>query len=52
VHQHLDAGLQDEFQVPVAPVLPGDGVRSFDQPGSDQIGLQIMRVVNPRLLRI
>ena len=45
VQQYLDAGLVDEFQVHVAPVLLGDGVRLFDQPGPDQVELQIDRVV-------
>jgi dihydrofolate reductase len=45
VQQYLHAGLADEFQVHVAPVLLGDGVRLFDQPGSDQIELEIVRVV-------
>jgi riboflavin biosynthesis pyrimidine reductase len=45
VQQYLDAGLLDEFQVHVAPVLFGDGVRLFDQPGSDQIELNMERVV-------
>ncbi len=45
VQQYLDAGLIDEFQVHVAPVLLGDGVRLFDQPGSDRIELEIIRVV-------
>jgi dihydrofolate reductase len=45
VQQYLHAGLADEFQVHVAPVLLGDGVRLFDQPGSGQIELEIVRVV-------
>ncbi len=45
VQQYLDARLLDEFQVHVAPVLLGDGVRLFDQPGSDQIELEIVQVV-------
>ena len=45
MQQYLDAGLVDEFQVHVAPVLLGDGVRLFDQPGPDQVELQIDRVV-------
>jgi len=39
VQQYLDAGLLDEFQVHVAPVLFGDGVRLFEQPGAVQIEL-------------
>jgi dihydrofolate reductase len=32
--QYLDAGLLDEFQVHVAPILLGDGVRLFEGIGS------------------
>ena len=50
VQQYLDAGLLDEFQVHVVPVLLGDGVRSFDQPGSEQIELEILRVVGSQMV--
>ena len=33
VHQAIAAGLLDEVQMHVVPVLLGDGVRLFDQPG-------------------
>lgn len=38
--QCLAAGLLDEILVCVAPVLLGDGVRLFDQPGGTVIGLE------------
>lgn len=36
----LEAGLLDEILVHVAPVLLGDGVRLFDQPGSRPVRLE------------
>jgi dihydrofolate reductase len=44
VQQCLRAGLLDELQVHVAPVLLGSGVRLFD--GGDQAKLEIARVVD------
>jgi dihydrofolate reductase len=44
VQQCLRAGLLDELQVHVAPVLLGRGVRLFD--GGEQAKLEIMRVVD------
>jgi dihydrofolate reductase len=44
-HQCLDAGLLDEILVQVAPVLLGDGVRFFDHPGSRQVRLEKVSVV-------
>jgi dihydrofolate reductase len=44
VQQCLRAGLLDELQVHVAPVLLGSGVRLFD--GGDQAKLEIVRVVD------
>ena len=41
--QYLDAGLLDEFQVHVAPILLGDGVRLFE--GIGQVTLKPTRVV-------
>jgi dihydrofolate reductase len=45
VQQYLNAGLLDEFQIHVAPVLLGDGVRLFDHPGSEQVELECTRVI-------
>jgi dihydrofolate reductase len=44
VQQCLRAGLLDELQVHVAPVLLGDGVRLFD--GGEQGKLELLRVVD------
>jgi dihydrofolate reductase len=44
VQQCLRAGLLDELQVHVAPVLLGDGVRLFG--GGEQASLEVMRVVD------
>jgi dihydrofolate reductase len=44
VQQCLRAGLLDELQVHVAPVLLGDGVRLFD--GGEQAKLEVLRVLD------
>jgi dihydrofolate reductase len=43
VQQALDAGLVDEFQVSVAPILLGDGVRLF---GESRPKIELTRVVD------
>ncbi len=45
VQQYLAAGLLDELQVNLAPVLLGGGTRLFDGPGAAQPVLEIVRVV-------
>ncbi len=45
VQQYLAAGLLDELQVHVAPVLLGGGVRLFDRLGPDTPKLERMSVV-------
>ena len=45
VQQYLRAGLLDEFQIHVAPILLGDGVRLFDQLGPDDVDLEATRVI-------
>jgi dihydrofolate reductase len=45
VQQALAAGLVDELQVHVAPVLLGDGVRLFDASGSSPPQLELERAV-------
>jgi dihydrofolate reductase len=45
VQQYLKAGLVDEFQVHLSPVLLGDGVRLFDGLGNDEIKLEVARAV-------
>lgn len=43
--QYLRAGLLDELQIHVAPVLLGGGVRLFDEPGGGPLALKATRVV-------
>jgi len=43
--QYLKAGLLDEFQVHVSPILLGHGTRLFDDLGAEPIGLKIIRTV-------
>jgi dihydrofolate reductase len=43
--QCLRAGLLDELQIHVAPLLLGGGVRLFDDLGSEQIELEPTRVI-------
>jgi dihydrofolate reductase len=45
IQQCLAAGLVDEFQVHVAPLFLGDGVRLFDQLGTKQPKLESTRVI-------
>lgn len=42
--QCLDAGVLDEMLVFIAPVLLGDGVRLFEQPGGTNVKLEPLRV--------
>jgi dihydrofolate reductase len=43
--QYLRAGLLDELQIHVVPVLLGDGVRLFDHLGTGQVELEATRVI-------
>jgi dihydrofolate reductase len=43
--QYLKAGLIDEMQVHVAPVLLGEGVRLFENLGPEHIELECTRVI-------
>jgi dihydrofolate reductase len=43
--QYLKAGLLDEFQVHISPILLGDGTRLFEDLGAEPIGLKIARTV-------
>jgi dihydrofolate reductase len=45
IQQFLQAGLLDELQIHVAPLLLGGGVRLFDQLGAEQIELEPTRVI-------
>jgi dihydrofolate reductase len=46
VQQYLKAGLLDEFQIHVAPVLLGDGVPLFDQLGDGRPEVELTRVID------
>jgi len=44
--QYLEAGLLDEVQIHLVPLLLGDGVRLFDHLGSEQPELEVTSVIN------
>ena len=44
--QYLAAGLFDELQIHLAPVFLGDGVRLFDNLGTEQIDLEVTRAIH------
>jgi dihydrofolate reductase len=46
IQQYLHAGLLDEIQIHVVPLLLGDGVRLFDKPGTPQLELEPTRVID------
>jgi dihydrofolate reductase len=53
VQQFLEAGLVDEIQVHLAPVLLGDGVRLFERIGAGPVELEITRVIDsPRITHL
>ncbi len=43
--QCLQAGLLDEIQVDLAPVLLGTGIRLFDRLGPDPVDLENIEVI-------
>jgi dihydrofolate reductase len=45
VGQYLQAGLLDEFEIHLVPILLGDGVRLFEDLESDPIGLEPTRAI-------
>jgi dihydrofolate reductase len=45
VNEYLAAGLLDELELSVAPVLLGDGARLFDDLGDAKVQLEQVRVV-------
>jgi dihydrofolate reductase len=45
VQQYLKAGLLDEIQIHVSPVLLGGGVSLFGSLGTDPVGLEATRVI-------
>jgi len=46
IQQYLSAGLVDDFQVHVTPIFLGQGIRLFDDSGSLDNALEIVRVVD------
>jgi len=44
--QYLEAGLLDDMQIHLAPVLLRDGVRLFDHRGTEETELEATRVVH------
>ncbi|CAN5186611.1 dihydrofolate reductase family protein [soil metagenome] len=53
IQQFIKAGLLDELQIHLAPILLGDGVRLFDHPGTEQIELEKTRVTDsPRVTHL
>lgn len=46
VQQYLKAGLVDEMQIHVAPLLLGGGVRLFDNLGVEQVEVEATRVID------
>ncbi len=45
LQQCLSAGLLDEMQIHLVPILLGDGVRLFDHPSDQQLELETTRVI-------
>ena len=45
VQQYLQAGMLDELQIHVAPLLLGGGTSLFDQLGIEPLGLEATRVI-------
>jgi dihydrofolate reductase len=53
VQQFIEAGLVDEIQIHLAPVLLGDGIRLFDRIGAGQVELEITRMIDsPRVAHL
>ena len=53
IQQYLAAGLVDEFQLHIAPVLLGSGVRLFDNLGANLPKVERMRVVeSPQAIHV
>jgi dihydrofolate reductase len=46
VQHFIEAGLLDELQIHLAPVLLGDGVRLFDRTGQEPVELEGTRVID------
>jgi dihydrofolate reductase len=53
VQQCLNAGLVDELQIHLVPLMLGGGVRLFDEADPERIGLEPIRVVeSPRVTHL
>ena len=53
VQQSVKAGLLDELQIHLAPVLLGDGVRLFERMGPEDVELEGTRVIDsPRVTHL
>jgi dihydrofolate reductase len=53
VQQFIKAGLLDELEIHLAPVLFGDGIWLFDKMGPEQIELESARVIaSPRVTHL
>jgi len=53
VQQFIRAGLLDELEIHLAPLLFGEGIRLFDRMGPEHIELENMRVVtSPRVTHL
>jgi dihydrofolate reductase len=50
IREYLDAGLVDEFDITLAPVFLGSGIRLFDRVPSERLGLEIVRAVHSPLV--
>ena len=53
VRQFIEAGMLDELQIHLAPVLLGDGVQLFDGIDPDAVELEVTRVIDsPRVTHL
>jgi dihydrofolate reductase len=43
--QYLNAGLLDELQIHLVPLLLGGGVRLFERPAAERLALEVTRVI-------
>jgi len=46
IRQFLGAGLVDELQIHIAPLLLGDGIRLFEQLGTQRVEVERTRVID------
>jgi dihydrofolate reductase len=50
IQQFLNAGLIDEMQIHIAPLLLGGGIRLFDELNPGSVGLEKTRVIDSPLV--